>query len=152
MLNISQLIGLSTIFFVTLAIITVVFPSLFSSIFGQFSTGLIPYEVGILGTPIIISNIVLLSFGILYYKKKFPNNILSFINKLRSFEIPKKPTLIILLIIFSVYIGVSSPELLLDESKQWGDYEILEDALKIWPDGQSENIYIEEQNLSLIHI
>ena len=146
MLNISQLIGLSTIFFVTLAIITVVFPSLFSSIFGQFPTGLIPYEVGILGTPIIISNIVLLSFGILYYKKKFPNNILSFINKLRSFEIPKKPNLIILLIIFSIYIGFSIPELYLDESKDWPDFVILEDALEIWPDGNSENIYVEEQN------
>ena len=146
MLNISQLIGLSTIFFVTLAIITVVFPSLFSSVFGQFPTGLIPYEVGILGTPIIISNIVLLSFGILYYKKKFPNNILSFINKLRSFEIPKKPNLIILLIIFSIYIGFSIPELYLDESKDWPDFVILEDALEIWPDGNSENIYVEEQN------
>ena len=146
MLNISQLIGLCTIFFVTLAIITVVFPSLFSSIFGQFPTGLIPYEVGILGTPIIISNIVLLSFGILYYKKKFPNNILSFINKLRSFEIPKKPNLIILLIIFSIYIGFSIPELYLDESKDWPDFVILEDALEIWPDGNSENIYVEEQN------
>ncbi len=146
MLKISQLIGLSTIFFVTLAIITVVFPSLFSSIFGQFPTGLIPYEVGILGTPIIISNIVLLSFGILYYKKKFPNNILSFINKLRSFEIPKKPNLIILLIIFSIYIGFSIPELYLDESKDWPDFVILEDALEIWPDGNSENIYVEEQN------
>ena len=146
MLNISQLIGLSTIFFVTLAIITVVFPSLFSSVFGQFPTGLIPYEVGILGTPIIISNIVLLSFGILYYKKKFPKNILSFINKLRSFEIPKKPNLIILLIIFSIYIGFSIPELYLDESKDWPDFVILEDALEIWPDGNSENIYVEEQN------
>ena len=146
MLKISQLIGLSTIFFVTLAIITVVFPSLFSSVFGQFPTGLIPYEVGILGTPIIISNIVLLSFGILYYKKKFPNNILSFINKLRSFEIPKKPNLIILLIIFSIYIGFSIPELYLDESKDWPDFVILEDALEIWPDGNSENIYVEEQN------
>ena len=146
MLKISQLIGLSTIFFVTLAIITVVFPSLFSSIFGQFPTGLIPYEVGILGTPIIISNIVLLSFGILYYKKKFPKNILSFINKLRSFEIPKKPNLIILLIIFSIYIGFSIPELYLDESKDWPDFVILEDALEIWPDGNSENIYVEEQN------
>jgi len=50
------------------------------------------------------------------------------------------------LIIFGIYIGASTPELFLDESQQWGDYEILEDALKIWPDGESENIYIEEQN------
>ena len=146
MLKISSLIGIATIFFVLLTIISIIFPSLFSSVFGKFSDNLIPYEVGTLGVPVILSNLGLLFFGIIYYKKKLPSSISNSIDRIRIFEIPKKPTLIILLIIFSLYIGISSPELLLDESKQWGDYEILEDALKIWPDGKSENIYIEEQN------
>ena len=146
MSKISSLIGIVTIFFVSLTIITIIFPSLFSSVFGKFSNNLIPYEIGILGIPVILSNLGLLIIGIIYYKKKFPSSISNSIDKIRSFEIPKKLTLIILLIIFSVYIGLSSPELLVDESKQWGDYEILEDALKIWPDGKSENIYVEEQN------
>ena len=146
MSKISSLIGIATIFFVSLTIISIIFPSLFSSVFGKFSDNLIPDEVGILGVPVILSNLGLLFFGIIYYKKKLPSSISNSIDKIRIFEIPKKPTLIILLIIFSLYIGISSPELLLDESKQWGDYEILEDALKIWPDGKSENIYIEEQN------
>ena len=146
MSKISSLIGIVTIFFVTLTVISIIFPSLFSSIFGKFSNNLIPYEVGILGVPVILSNLGLLIFGVIYYKKKFPSSISNSIDKIRTFEIPKKPTLIILLIIFSVYIGVSSPELLLDESEQWPDYVILESALKIWPDGESENIYVEEQN------
>ncbi len=146
MSKISSLIGIVTIFFVSLTIITIIFPSLFSSVFGKFSNNLIPYEIGILGIPVILSNLGLLIIGIIYYKKKFPSSISNSIDKIRSFEIPKKLTLIILLIIFSIYIGLSSPELLVDESKQWGDYEILEDALKIWPDGKSENIYVEEQN------
>ncbi len=146
MSKISLVIGIVTIFFVTLTITTIVFPSLFSSIFGKFSTSITPYEIGILGIPVIISNIVLLSFGVLYYKKKFPENIVSIINQLRSFEIPKKPNLVILLIIFSIYIGFSIPELSFDESQNWPDFVILEDALEIWPDGKSENIYVEEQN------
>jgi len=146
MSKISSLIGIATIFFVSLTIISIIFPSLFSSVFGKFSDNLIPYEIGTLGFPVILSNLGLLFFGIIYYKKKLPSSISNSIDRIRIFEIPKKPTLIILLIIFSVYVGISSPELLLDESKQWGDYEILEDALKIWPDGKSENIYIEEQN------
>jgi len=146
MSKISSLIGIATIFFVSLTIISIIFPSLFSSVFGKFSDNLIPYEIGTLGFPVILSNLGLLFFGIIYYKKKLPSSISTSIDRIRIFEIPKKPTLIILLIIFSVYVGISSPELLLDESKQWGDYEILEDALKIWPDGKSENIYIEEQN------
>ena len=146
MSKISSLIGIATIFFVSLTIISIIFPSLFSSVFGKFSDNLIPYEIGILGVPVILSNLGLLLFGIIYYKKKLPSSISNSIDRIRIFEIPKKPTLIILLIIFSLYVGFSSPELLLDESKQWGDYEILADALEIWPDGESENIYIEEQN------
>ena len=50
------------------------------------------------------------------------------------------------MIIFSIYIGLSIPELSLNESEQWGDYTLLKDALDIWPDGESDNIFVEEQN------
>jgi len=146
MLKISNLIGIGTIFFISIGIISIIFPSLFSSVFGKFSENLIPYEIGILGIPVILSNLGLLIFGVIYYKKKFPSSILNSIDRIRIFEIPKKPTLIILLIIFSVYIGFSSPELSLNEAEEWGDYEILKSALEIWPYGESENIYVEEQN------
>ena len=146
MSKISSLIGIVTIFFVSIGVISLVFPSLFSSVFGKFSTNLLPYEIGILGVPVILSNLVLLSFGILYYKKKLPSTISNSIDRIRIFEIPKKPTLIILLIIFSVYIGFSSQELSLNEAEEWGDYAILKSALEIWPYGESENIYVEEQN------
>ena len=144
--KISNLIGIVTILFASLATISVIFPSLFSSIFGKFSANLFPYEIGILGIPVILSNLVLLSFGILYYKKKLPDPIYNSINRIRVFEIPKKPSLIIILIIFSVYIGISVPELSLDESQQWGDYATLDNALEIWPDGKSDNIFVQEQN------
>jgi hypothetical protein len=142
----SMLIGIPTVTLVSLTIISIIFPSLFSSIFGKHSADLIPYEVGILGIPTILSNLALLSFGILYYKNKLPITLSNFINKIRIFEIPKKTSMIILLIIFSIYIGLSIPELFLDEAKDWPDYVILESALEIWPGGNSENIYVEEQN------
>jgi len=146
MSKIASLIGIVTIFFISIGVISIVFPSLFSSVFGKFSTNLLPYEIGILGIPVILSNLVLLSFGILYYKNKLPSTISSSIDRIRIFEISKKPTLIILLIIFSVYIGFSSQELSLNEAEEWGDYAILKSALEIWPYGESENIYVEEQN------
>ena len=130
MSKISNLIGIVTIFFVSLTVISIIFPSLFSSIFGKFSTNLIPYEIGVLGIPIILSNLALFAFGILYYKKKLPSSISDFIDRIRIFEISKKHTSIILLIIFSIYIGISTPELFLDESQQWGDYEILRRCIK----------------------
>ena len=146
MSKISNIIGIATIIFTFLTIISVILPSLFLSIFGKFSSTLIPYEIGIFGIPIILSNAALFLFGILYYKKKLPISFLNYINKIRTFEIPKKPSIVILLIIFSVYIGLSLPELFIDESQQWGDYAVLDEALDLWPDGKSENIYVEEQN------
>tara|TARA_B100000029_G_scaffold508902_1_gene596837 strand:+ start:66 stop:1268 length:1203 start_codon:yes stop_codon:yes gene_type:complete len=146
MFSIPKIIGSSTIFFVFLATISIIFPSLFSSIFGKFNTNLVSHEIGVLAIPVLISNLILISFGILYYKQKLPIRIHNVINTIRSFEIPKKPCLIILLIIFSVYIALSSPELFLDEYEQWPDYRILELGLEIWPDGESNNIFVQEQN------
>ena len=146
MSKVSLLVGITTIFFTLVTTISVIFPSLFSFTFGKYSSNLIPYEFGIMGIPVILSNFALLLFGFLYYKKKLPENILDCIDKIRIFEIPKRPSFIIILIIFSVYIGFSISELSYDESEQWSDYGILEDALKIWPDGESDNIYVEEQN------
>ena len=146
MSKITTCVGIISIFFTFLATLSVIFPSLFSSIFGKHSTNLIPYEIGLLGLPIILSNIALLSFVVLYYKKKLPNSIINVIEHIRSYEISKKYSMVILFIIFSSYIALSSPELLLDESEEWGDYGILEKALELWPDGDHENIYVQEQN------
>jgi hypothetical protein len=146
MSKISEIVGFTTIFFVFLVALTIIFPSLFSSIFGKFPENLVPYELGAFAVPLIISNIGLLSFGILYYKKKLPGVILDSINRVRVFEIPKKPTYAILLIIFAVYIGISTPDLFLNESENWPDYSILDSALELWPDGKSDNRYVQEQN------
>jgi|TARA_Y100000996_G_C22530791_1_gene646360 hypothetical protein len=144
--KISILIGIVTICFTLLATISLIFPALFSSIFGKYSENLVSTEIGIMAVPVITSNIILLSFGFLYYKNKLPKSINNSITQIREFEIPKKPTYVILLIIFSVYVGLSLPELSLIESEQWPDYAILEDALEIWPGGESDNVFVEEQN------
>ena len=144
--KISILIGIATICFTLLATISLIFPALFSSIFGKYSENLVSTEIGIMAVPVITSNIILLSFGFLYYKNKLPKSINNSITQIREFEIPKKPTYVILLIIFSVYVGLSLPELSLIESEQWPDYAILEDALEIWPGGESDNVFVEEQN------
>ena len=146
MSKVSEIIGITSIFFVALTVITIIFPSLFSSIFGKFSSNLIPYELGIMGIPVLVSNVILIIFGILYLKKKLPCAISNSIDKIRAFEIQKKPSFIILLIIFAIYIGFSIPELSIDEAADWPDYKTLADALEIWPDGESDNVYIQEQN------
>jgi len=140
------------VFFCTLVVVLltltpVIFPALYSSSFGMFTENLNPFELGYQSTFLIVSNVVILGFGIAYYKKKIPSLVHDVVDKIRTFEIPKRVTIIALAVILGVYIGLSAPELSLDEGADWADYDaILIPALEIWPFGQTDDIYVQEQN------
>ena len=140
------------VFFCTLVVVLftltpVIFPALFSSSFGMFTENLNPFELGYQSIFLIVSNVVILGFGIAYYKKKIPSLVHDVVDKIRTFEIPKRVTIIALAVILGVYIGLSAPELSLDESADWADYDaVLLPALEIWPFGQADDIYVQEQN------
>jgi len=146
------------VFFCTLVVVLltltpVIFPALYSSSFGMFTENLNPFEPGYQSTFLIVSNVVILGFGIAYYKKKIPSLVHDVVDKIRTFEIPKRVTIIALAVILGVYIGLSAPELSLDEGADWADYDaVLLPALEIWPFGDceindsAECIYIQEQN------
>ncbi len=140
------------VFFCTLVVVLftltpVIFPALYSSSFGMFTENLNPFEPGYQSTFLIVSNVVILGFGIAYYKKKIPSPVHDVVDKIRTFEITKRVTIIALAVILGVYIGLSAPELSLDESADWADYDaVLLPALEIWPFGQADDIYVQEQN------
>ena len=131
---------------VLLTLTTVIFPALFSSLFGLYSENLNGFELGYHSIFLIVSNVIIFGFGIAYYKKKIPSLVSDGIEKIRTFEIPKKVAIISLAVILAVYIGLSTPELFIDEATQWGDYVVLLPALEIGPSGESDDIYIKEQN------
>ena len=139
------------VFFCTLVVVLltltpVIFPALYSSYFGMFTENLNPFELGHQSIFLIVSNVVLFGFGIAYYKKKIPSLVYDVVEKIRTVEISKRVTIVSLAVILVVYVGLSAPELFLDESTQWGDYRIIEEGLEIWPFGQSDDVTIQEQN------
>ena len=143
---VSYVIFFCTLVVVLLTLTPVIFPALFSSYFGMFTENLSPFELGYQSVFLIASNIIIFGFGIAYYKKKIPS-LVSVVEKIRTFEIPKKAAIISLAVILVVYIGLSIPELWFDEGAQWSDYDaVLIPALEIWPFGETDNIYIQEQN------
>ncbi len=145
--KVSYLVFLCTLVVVLLTLIPVIFPALFSSFFGMFTENLNPFELGYLAIFLIVSNVVIFGFGIAYYKKKIPSLVHDVVEKIRTFEIPKRVTIIALAVILGVYIGLSAPELSLDEGADWADYDaILIPALEIWPFGQTDDVYVQEQN------
>jgi len=145
--KVSYAVFFCTLVVVLLTLTPVIFPALFSSFFGMFTENLNPFELGYQSIFLIVSNVVIFGFGIAYYKKKIPSLVSNGIEKIRTFEIPKKTAIVSLAVILIVYIGLSTPELFLDEAKDWHDYEmVLLPALEIWPFGESDNVYIQEQN------
>ena len=144
---VSYAVFFCTLVVVLLTLTPIIFPALFSSFFGMFTENLNPFELGYQSSFFIVSNIVIFGFGIAYYKKKIPSSMHDVVEKIRTFEISKRVSMISLAVILVVYIGLSAPELSLDESKQWSDYNaVLIPALEIWPFGESADIYIQEQN------
>ena len=140
-------IFIATIIIIFLIYIPIVFPALFSSLVGSYSDTISnPFEFGHQALILIISNIIILGFGFAYYKQKLPTQLQNIIERARSFEISKKTTIIVFFIIIGIYIGLSLPELFLDEALQWDDYIVLEKALELGPYGESDNPYIQEQN------
>ena len=140
-------IFIATIIVIFLIYIPIVFPALFSSLVGSYSDTINnPFEFGHQAFILIISNVIILGFGFAYYKQKLPTQLQNIIERARSFEISKKTTIIVFFIIMGIYIGLSAPELFLDEALQWDDYIVLEKALELGPYGESDNPYIQEQN------
>ena len=143
---VSYVVFFCTLVVVLLTIIPVIFPALFSSFFGMFGENLNPFEYNDQSIFVIVSNVVIFGFGIAYYKKKIPSLLYDVIEKILTFEISKRVAIISLAVILVVYVGLSTPELFIDESTQWNDYALLEKGLEIWPFGESDDIYINEQN------
>ena len=145
--KVSYVVFSVTLVVVLLTLTPIIFPALFSSVFGMFTENLNGFELGYMAIFFLVSNIVIFSFGIAYYKKKIPSLVQDTIEKIRAFEISKRVAIISLAIILCLYIGLSTSELFLDEGTEWSDYNsVLLPGLELWPSGESDNIYIQEQN------
>jgi len=145
--TVSYIVFFCTLVVVLLILIPVIFPALFSSFFGMFTERLDAFELGYQSTFLIVSNILIIGFGAAYYKKKIPSSLHDLVEKIRTFEISKRVSIISLAVILVVYVGLTAPELSLDEGPQWSDYNtVLIPALEIWPFGEADDVYIKEQN------
>jgi len=135
----------STIGIVLFSLVSVVFPALIaSSVFQDVESD--SFEVGLLAVPLFITNIILFGIGFLYYKKKLPSIFQNSIKLILNFEISKKITLVVGIIFLAIYIIFSVGELSLNEEEQYGDYRVLKTALELWPFGETDDLYVTEQN------
>ena len=129
---------------VLLSSVSVVFPGLVISIvdvnpFGE------SFEIGVMGIPFIIVNVIVFSLILLYLIQRLPGIFTSISEKIFSFDLSKKNSLVFLIIILGIYVASSANEVTIYELNQYGDFLVLEDAIVMWPEQESENRYLSEQ-------
>ncbi len=150
--SITYVIFLFTLGIIGISVISVIFPALIITNTYDYPLDLDPFETSPWLPPIVISSVSLLLFGFLYYAKKLPTSFISIIDSILSFEVSKKISIIIAISILSVYVGLSIPELFIDELTQWPDFKVLEEGLKIWPSTDSFSVYVKEQNTRYVRM
>ena len=143
----SYLVFLSTISIVIISLFAIIFPGFFISIYFPYNVEIVPFEPSIWLIPVSSFSFVFLVLGFVYYKRKLPVQVYKCIQFILNFEISKRITVILGIIIFVFYIGFSVNELSINEDGQFpDDYDILTTALQIWPSTESDDIYVQEQN------
>ena len=150
--SITYAVFLFSIGIIGISVISVIFPALIISQTYEFPLDLNPFEISPWGLPIISTAISLFVFGFLHYKKKLPFSLSNGINFILNFEISRKISIILGLSILVIYIGFSIPELFIDESEQWPDFLVLEEALNIWPSTDHLSVYVKEQNTRYVRM
>ena len=118
---------------VLITITTVVFPALILRSLGGFEDhmGVNPFETGVWTYPFLITNLVLLGIGIVYFKNKLPQSIAKSIRFIFNFEISAQVACIVIICLIGIYISFSVSELF-DDVYDPDYYERVKSWLENW--------------------
>jgi len=140
----------NTIFGFTLAVVILLlvslfFPALIVSLFFELKIQISPFEPGFWIVPFLTANLILLGFGIMYYKKILPSVILRSIDFILNFEVSRRIATIVIVTLFVIYIGFTLSIEDIYEEDHWGDIFRIERALEKFPfnaEGVNEVVYV----------
>jgi hypothetical protein len=143
---VTVLICIFSIIVVGISLVSVIFPALITANFGIQESESNQFEIGSNTITFLIGNLLLIGFGVLYFKKKLPAIIQKSLENFLNKNISNKVTIILLFVILIPYVILTIPELFLDETEQTGDYKIFLAAKEIFPFGQINYTEAVEQN------
>ena len=133
---------------VLINLVSLVFPTLLVTQASESATGENPYELGAWAAPVIITNIGVLVFGILFYKNKMPDTIKKSIKTIYNFEVSKNVATFVFIILLFGYIGFAMSDIGEDEGDTWGDYPNLLGVIEKWPEQQGGR----NASLEILHV
>jgi len=119
---ISWIVFLVTISLVIITLTTVIFPALIlGSMDGiKFPIKINIFETGLWAYPVIITNIIVFSLAILYFKNKLPNTLRKLFLFIFNFEVSKRVAFYFIVAVLAIYIGFSIQEVF--AADPWIDY------------------------------
>ena len=129
-------------------LISLFFPALLYSTIAEIETEIDPFELGAWTVPFLVVNFFLLGFGILYYKNKIPNIIKKLVNSILNFEISRRASITIIIILLIGYISYAAQDLRIYEATQWEDFQRIERIIKDYPTGEIKGV----GNLATYHV
>jgi len=136
---ISWIVFLFSVSIVLISLVSVVFPALISSSsstiqdlqeIGVDLFEVEPFQVGIWGWSLLVVNFLVFIGLFLYFKNKLPENFKRLVDFVFTFEISKKISAIVIILLFSIYVGFSFEELTIEE--EWEDYPGVKKRLERW--------------------
>ena len=119
---VSWIVFLVTISLVLITLTTVIFPTLIlGSIDGvKFPVKLNIFETGLWAYPVIITNIIVFSLVILYFKNKLPSDMTKLFLFIFNFEVSKRVAFFVIVTVLAIYAGFSIQEVFAPDP--WIDY------------------------------
>jgi len=137
---ISILVFVATLAVVFISIMSVLFPALIVVSVSPYQDTILinPLESGVWALHFLAVNITLLVLGLLYFKKRLPTLIMRSVKTILNFEVSKKVTFVIMLVLISSYVGFTVPEL--SEPEIWGDFEGVKNRVDNWSFNDGEGL------------
>lgn len=140
--KIPWIVFLFSIIIVLISSVPVIFPAIVQS---DVTTPLnIPragpnqYELGVWAGPLIITNFIIFGLFILYKKNKLPKNLENNLKKLFNYEISKKTSLVIMVVLLGIYVAYTANEL--GTQEKFEDYTGVKNRVDSWSISQISNV------------
>jgi len=118
---------------VILNIISLIFPALFVTSFGNSESGFDSFELGAWTIPFFTINLSILVFGFLYFRKMVPDKISRSFEFILNFETSQKITIIVFSVMIGFYVILTLGELYQLEIDVWQDWRILGPIIENFP-------------------
>jgi len=129
---ISIIVFLFSISIILINYISLIFPAIITVSVTPPPANIEPFEIGVWAPVVIIVNVVILFFVILCIISK-NQRITNFFNFILNFEVSKRITALVLVLVVGLYIVLTVPELSVNEIDEWDDFVKIEERMKYFP-------------------